>query len=519
LKEYKTKGMKKIKKHRSILRSLVYLVIFLFFVTTILDPYTNSIEETEILIRVGSYPYEKIKLAVWGEIEDEDGDGISDDDEVDGLKLPSDYIKLNPGEYAVYSFQLEHADDYMLNLRYSCSGDSEMNFFVTAASGNRIYNKSFASTMWNTATPIPNIELDAEMVRVNISVTGAQVLLDGLMLKNHIHSYGVVLDGDDFNATNAHDNVLHDEEMIIFTDPDNPDSDFDGMLDGYEYLAARAGGWQDPLITNHRYAFLMATGSYNNLENFPAFWNTVEDVYYTLHDFYGYRHRDIDLLYWDGKTKGPDIVTGATDRGSINATLDALEHKVGKNDFVFLYMTGHGFYDGPQSGYTTEDALKSGIAIFDPENVGTKNDHITYEELDGFMEGICEKAKRIAFIVEACYSGRGIEVFPRSNLVYVASSDGSKVSFGQRDNLGLFGFHALKALEHPALANVPTYKEIVNIDLSFDRDKFMISIKELFEYVKDKITLPPTSQYPQLDGNANYVANEEREGIAGNTYL
>jgi hypothetical protein len=329
----------------------------------------------------------------------------------------------------------------------------------------------------------------------------------------------MALDADDYTDSNAPGGSLAGKGTVsVYTDYDNPDSDFDGMLDGYEFLAAKDGGWQHPMITNNRYALILASGSYKPEENFLAFWNTAEAVYNTIHDYYGYENKNIDLLYWDGVSKGSDIVTGSTEEEVVNSTLNSLVAKTGQNDFVFLYMTGHGFYDGDQKSYDVENAKNSGIAIYNPDNL-LANNHITYEWLNSFVKKLNNRAARVTFIMEACYSGRGIEVFPQEGLIYVASSDGALESFGQRDNLGLFGFHALKALQHPALANVPTYKEIVSIDLSFDKDKFMISMEELFSYVKDKILLPPYNQEPQLDGNGNYVANEKDEGIAGNTYL
>jgi len=525
-KDYTDRSMHRIKKHNSILRPIVYLIIFLFFVTVILDPYTNSIEETDIIISIGSYPYEKIKVAIWGEIEDEDNDGLSDDDELDGLKIISDYISLPDNDYVTYRFNLEQEGNYILNIHYRSDIEASMDILLTDDSGDSTYQKSFTtSSSWDVKTLIPGKDLESGNVELKITCTNGEFDLDSIMLKTIDNTAGVSQDSDDFFETNAQLSTMftNDSEIIVYTDPGNKDSDFDGILDGYEYLAAKNGGWQNPMITNNRYAFIMASGSHVPDENFNAFWNTAEAVYNTMHDYYGYESRNIKLLFWDGEGNNPDMVDGSTEKADINSTLNSLENSVGRNDFVFFYITGHGFYDGPKSGYSTEDAMNSGIAIFDPDNVGTKNDHITYEELEGYTSRIAKKVSRMTIVIEACYSGRGLEVFPLPDspekLVFIASSDGEKVSFGQRDSFGIFGFHALKALEHPALANVPTYKEIVNIDLSFDRDKFMISMKELFDYVNDKITLPPNSQFPQITGDGDFISDDGDEGVASNTYL
>jgi len=497
-----------MKKHHSILRPIVYIVILLFFVTVILDPFTKSIEETEILINVGSYPYDKARVAIWGEIEDRDEDGLSDSAELDGLELESDFIILNSGDYAIYRFGLEYDAFYMLNFLSRNTLSSTLQIDIVAPGGNSTHRTSLGASDWGERTAIPELDLDAGDTEMNITLESGKIYISGLSLRNHNGNYGITLDGDAFETTNAPPGSTSGRDTItIYTDPDNPDSDFDGMLDGYEYLAAKDGGWQDPVITNNRYAFIMGGGSSDSLENFLAFWNTAEAVYNTIHDYYGYERKNIDVLFWDGKPKGADIVTASTEKVNIEASLNSLIAKVGPNDFVFLYITGHGY---PNSG--------GGIAIFDYGNL-TENDHMSYEWLDGFMEELSRRASRVTLIIEACFSGQGVEVFPRDNLVFVASSDSQSESFGQRDGLGAFGFHTIKAMQHPALANVPTYKEIVNIDLSFDKDKFMISIEELFHYVNDKISLPPYSQFPQLDGNADYIANEQDEGIAANTYL
>jgi len=339
-----------------------------------------------------------------------------------------------------------------------------------------------------------------------IEVLDGNITIDWISLNAPDYEYAVSLDGGNTLVTNG---TVMNMMVHVATDPNNPDTDFDGMLDGYEVATGvRIGGWQDPLVTNNRYAFLLAGGSTNPNENYPSIKNNVEFVYEVLHDFYGYSDENIRVLSWDGEVQNKDIIDSSGTLGDIESAFDDLEQEMGPNDFLFVYIVSHG--------------LVGQVEVFKSH---VEHDVLEYSDLMENLTSLRSSVglKRIALVVEACHSGSCINDVQGDDIVVIGSTEPADDSYTFSESYALFSYYFFEALEHPNFASLPSYEKVKNVELTFEEHKF-ISLGEAFTVARDKLRvqgITKNEQVPQIDGDGDGIPDPEgsETGIAYVTYI
>ncbi|MCK4613282.1 MAG: caspase family protein [Thermoplasmata archaeon] len=490
-----------LKEHSSIIGKIVLLVVCLFLITWVIDPMTPNIEESEIIYSIGGYPYNKVMDLFREHPTDSDDDGLADSEEIDGWELESRVLSLKTGDTAIYNFSLEHPGNYLINLSFLAPEDTGIGW----GWGVLQRSSSLQASDWKTASLQTNYtSLAIGNYSLHMEVTSGNLTIDWISLVAPENEYAVALDGGDAYLTNG---TITNMMVHVTTDPHNPDTDYDGMLDGYEVATGiRIGGWQDPMVTNNRFAFLLAGGSTKPADNYPSIKNNVEYAYEVLHDFYGYTSHNIKVLSWDGKIQTMNIVDAPGTLPEINNAFKELGNEMGPNDFLFVYITSHG--------------VPGKVEVY---NTPKKHDMFRYTWLMDNLTSIHEQTgvKRIAVVVDACYSGSVIFDVKGDYIITIASSKADDESYASKDVHSLFTHYFYEALEHPNLASLPSYEKVKNVEFTFEEHRF-ISLGEAFTISKDKLRVQKISgreQIPQIDQDGDGLSDEKEEGLAYNTYI
>ncbi len=487
--------------HSSIIGKIAIIIVAYFLVTRIIDPMTDNVNESEIIYDFGSYPYDKVMDIFREHPKDSDNDGLADTEELKGWDIESDVLTMMPGDVTRYSFSIDYPGNYYINVSM-ISGENT----VLEWGWDTLQHSSTLNDLdWRISTlnPVPTY-LDAGDHSLELLVTSGNLTIDWISLAYPEFEYADALDGVDTILTNG---TKTNMMTHVFTDPNNPDSDFDGMLDGYEVTAgANIGGWQDPRVTNDRYAFLLAGGSTLPQNNYPSIKNDIEYAYEVLHDFYGYEDEKIKVLSWDGKVQDKDIVDSPGTLADIDDAFRELEGELGPNDFLFVYIVSHG--------------LPGVVEVYK-----TPQEHDLFK-YDWLMENLTSirnsgGAKRIAVVVEACHSGSCLYDVKGDGIIVIGSTEPEDDSYTFSSGYALFTYYFFEALEHPNLAFLPSYEKVKNVELTFEEHTF-ISLGEAYTIAKDNLKIQgfaKGSQNPQLDQDGDSLPDDEEEGLAYLTYI
>jgi len=490
-----------IRANSSILGKIVVVVVAYFLITVIIDPMTTNINESEIIYKAGSYPYDKVMNLFRDHPIDSDDDGIPDKEEMKGWHMESRVLSMAEGDISSYRFHLDYSANFLINLSVLTGGTTELQWGWNGLNQSTSVN----AEDWKVISLERNSSLlTADNHTLIMKVTSGNISIDWISVVCLEYEYAVALDGGDVILTNG---TVTNMMVHVYTEPHNPDSDFDGMLDGYEVATGvRIGGWQDPMVTNNRYALLIAGGSTNPNDNYPSIKNDIELAYEVLHDFYGYENQNIKVLSWDGEIHTMDIVDGPGSLEEIDRTFDELEQEMGPNDFLFIYIVSHG-----QIGK---------VEVF---NSPSKHDIFEYDALMENLTSIKNNAevKRIAVVVEACHSGSTLFDVQGDDMIVISSTEPEDDSYTFSESYALFTYYFFEALEHPNLASLPSYEKVRKIELTFEEHKF-ISLGEAFTITRDKLRIQSITkggQIPQIDQNGDGIPDDKEEGLAYLTYI
>jgi len=486
----KKKKPKKSKYKKSVFFRFVALFVFLSLVVMVIDPMTTNVNEGEIIFRAVFYPYFKIKERFEEEVEDFDTDGISDYDEIHGWDMPSDVLVLKrKGDVVKYRFTTERQGDHVLSFRYFTASDTSLTCSLHATSMNTtVIQKTLNSTGSNYEEELifEKFEfLGRDVVEFTVQMEKNITLkIDWLRFQKIGEFFGTVLDGDDyFYTSSAYEDspITTGTDTINYrTDWKNPDSDFDGMLDGYELATGRLNeGWSDPMVTNRRYAVLIGGGTVNQEGNYQAFSNAVITVYESLHNTYGYLNANIHVLFWDGKPLAIDIVDDDGSIASIEATFDSLSQTSTRNDLLFVYFTSHGTYN--------ETRNKGSALVYSDPATSSGELPLPYDKLAEVMGNVTAAEKIL--VIEACNSGSAALAFDVGDNVQIyTSSTKDDETFVYPNGNPPFTHHLMQALTNPILGSVPTFTEIKNLDIELEESEF-ISIGKAYEKSRGKLGL------------------------------
>ena len=490
-----------LKKHSSIIARIAVLVVFLFLVMVVIDPMTENVNESQIIYDIGSYPYNKVMDMFRDHPTDSDNDGLSDREEITGWDMESQVLSLNAGDSAVYTFNLKYAANYFFNLSIHAPDSTNIKWGLNSAN----IPKTVQSSNWKTISLSSTTSyLDAGNYSISISVESGAIDIDWIACVSPAAEYALSLDGGDTSTTTG---TVTNMQVHVTTDPHNADSDYDGMLDGYEVATGVInGGWQDPMVTNNRYALLIAGGSTNTADNYPSIKNNVEYAYTVLHDFYGYTDKNIIVLSWDGKNQNINIVDGPSTLPEIEKAFNTLKNTMGPHDFLYVYITSHG--------------LPGACEVY---NTPQKHDMFEYKWLMNNLSAIHQKSgvSRMVVVADACNSGSMLLDVKAPYIITIASTKADDPSYTSTAGHSLFTHYFYDALEHPNLASLPSYEKVKNVDLTFEEHRF-ISVGSAFTIAKDKLKVQKISQReqtPQIDQNGDGIADDEESGPAYNTYI
>jgi hypothetical protein len=495
-----------LKEHSSILGKILVIIIAYFLITRVIDPMTQDIDEGEIIGQFGDYPYNKIMDFFRDKPIDSDDDGLADSEEQDGWNIESRVLTLKENDGTRYRFRIDHTGEYLVNMSVRAAPSTSIQW----GWGSPIHTITISADTWRVVTLNPTGESKLEGNHtLDLKVIAGNLTIDWISMVSNDLRYAESLDGGDTSQTNGtKTNML----VHVATDPHNPDTDYDGMLDGYEVaVGENIGGWQDPLVSNERYAFLLAGGSTNVNDNYPSIKNDVEYAYEVLHDFYGYKADNIIVLSWDGKVQNKDIVDGPGTLEEIGDAFDHLKEEMGPNDFLFVYVVSHGLpgvievYNTPQQ----HDLFKYEWLM----------ENLTAIQNDGGTSG--GGAKRMTVVVEACHSGSCLFDIAGDGIIVIGSTAPEADSYTYSGGYALFTFFFFDALEHPSQATLPSYEDVKNVDLTFEEHKF-ISVGDAFRISKDNLKIQGITkddQIPQLDQDGDSIPDVKEEGLAYVTYI
>ncbi|UCE39177.1 MAG: PKD domain-containing protein, partial [Thermoplasmata archaeon] len=318
--------------------------------------------------------------------------------------FPTEIIFQNTVETKYLYFRGHvHDGGYINNLKL----DSTSTISTSTTSGNHLYEDSEFVFFLD-----PDTDVDLNDEESKVSVGQHTITFDWVVTHNlaemqfHICTHG----WKDPNQHDMDDDLLTDyEEGDVGTNPENPDTDGDAMLDGYEEeCGVSNGGWQNPTVHNDRYAVLYV-GGVRSGGNHPRYWNQLVDIYDVLLDDYRYTAQNVFVFYADGNT--PDnnncnnpgacnainthttmIDDDATD-ATITTFLDTtLENTLtDPNDFLYVWFYDHG-----------DDANVPDASVMCWGN-GLLDDH---EVEDWLADYTCA---RIAVTMGTCYCGGFID--------------------------------------------------------------------------------------------------------------
>lgn len=309
------------------------------------------------------------------------------------------------------------------------------------------------------------------------------------------------------------DGLTNDEENNTYgTDWQNPDTDGDGMNDGYE---ARCGvdvnGWQDPLVWNDRYAVLIS-GDYATY--YDEFWNDIADMYDILVDDYGYKDANIYVLFADGVNKeGRKIVDASATKANIKQAFTDVAAVSDDNDFLYVWTFDHG---------GTSGGIHATLGVMD----GSIQDD---DFAQNYVGQVTSYIRRV-FTMQQCHSGGFIDDLSNSKTVISTACSFSQVAYraDNRDSKGNYVNEDESGMRHhgeyffyyqSALHGATPDGRTVNADANGNG---YVSIAEVYNFVWDNDSRPETPQYDDNGdgvGHGGSLPNQGDGDLGSRTYL
>ncbi len=259
---------------------------------------------------------------------------------------------------------------------------------------------------------------------------------------------------DPQNPDTDYDGANDYVEWKHLLNPRSTDTDGDGMPDGYEAShGVWHGGWQDPHWYNHRYAVIIVGGGYLDPYNssidsdqyYPAFWNDGLEMYNKLINDYNYKASNVYLLSslwyseydgskgWRGENPSTDsrvdgeAMWDSPTHYDIKDALDDISNKITIHDSLFIVIIAHG---GP-GGFLIRNDTPDSEAQNHPDRQGAT---IDYSNLGTYLNtkfGTGSNRKYAVMIVvnQACYSGTMISHLSGENRILITAADSTHEAY------------------------------------------------------------------------------------------
>lgn len=483
-----------------ILAGLIFVIVL---IPTVIDPLTPGVEETEIIVEqmMRAYNY------VFGEdIIDEDRDGVDDGLETSGWLVDREVLHLGTaGANGSFAFALPLAGNYALTLSYRAPVQAQLGVTVNGVEEPVLGLGPAEWVRLNVGTlAFPAGDQTLQVVLVN----GTGVQVDWLQLRSGSYRYS-------WGGRDCLTGAVVPASVRITTSTSDPDSDGDGMLDGYEMLAQQRNGLQHPWITNQRYALLLVGGGdegEGEEQNYPAFWNNLARMHDTLTDYYNYDPTHITTLFWDGShSTRNELIDGELRAWQIEYQLDQIRTNLTRNDLFLIYISAHGASEGGFRIYSGDDSRE----IFSYQRLSDYlDDHYMLDGEPVFGE--------LVAIIDVCYGGTALDakLGGVDRVIISASKFDEPGTTVTTDGAGtVFSFHMITNLRNPNLQNVPTLENIRKLDFEFE-DRMLVSLQEAYNRARES-TLVATmnNQHPVVDGNGDNIADGSAQPLTEATFL
>ena len=290
-------------------------------------------------------------------------------------------------------------------------------------------------------------------------------------------------DGDglyDFRENEGWDVMWHDSSgnyhiVHVTSDPNNPDTDGDGVSDYYEWAynlnprnmdtdgdsmsdyyeliyGISNGGWQEPNWYNHRYAVIIVGGGFRSSGDYaflPAFWNDGKAMYDKLVNDYRYKANEVYLMSsrwyvegegwkgYDPSHQPPDgnIIDGeamwnSSDHYDIKDALDDVAKKITVHDSLLIVIIAHGDKKSfmIRSSINYPNLIEQDPIQYEPKYLYYTNVKVgvSFSEYInntfGGGNGIPRKYAVMTIIIQACNSGVAIKHLYGDNRILITSS-------------------------------------------------------------------------------------------------
>lgn len=482
---------------------LAGIIFAIVLIPTVIDPLTPGVEETEIIVdqMMRAYNY------VFGEdIVDEDRDGVDDGLETSGWLVDREVLHLGTsGANGSFAFALPLAGNYALTLSYRAPVQAQLGVMIN---GVEELEFGLGPAEWvrlNVGTlAFPAGDQTLRLVLVN----GTGVQVDWLQLRTGDFRYS-------WGGRDCVAGAVVPASVRITTSTSDPDSDGDGMLDGYEMLAQQRHGLQHPWITNQRYALLLVGGGDEDggeEQNYPAFWNNLARMHDTLTDYYNYDPTHITTLFWSGShSTRSELIDGSLRLWQIDHHLGRIRDNLTRNDLFLIYISAHGASEGGFRIYSGDDSRE----IYSYQRLSEYFDaHL--------MEGDEPIFGELVTLIDVCYGGTALDAgLGGVDRVIISASEadepGTTVT---TDGAGtVFSFHMITNLRNPNLQNVPTLENIRKLDFEFE-DRMLVSLQEAYNRARES-TLVATinNQHPVVDGDGDNTPDSSAQPLTEATFL
>ncbi|MCG2718181.1 MAG: hypothetical protein L6408_05025 [Nanoarchaeota archaeon] len=200
--------------------------------------------------------------------------------------------------------------------------------------------------------------------------------------------------------------------------------------------------WNTPMVQGYetknpepkKYALLIGGGT-NKYNDHESFYSNIELVYQSLKDK-GYKDKDIDVLYFGGKTDKHPLAENNADKETITESLDDIANKITPKDKLVIFRSGHGMLDIIFENYGII-SIKNPLGPDDPipKSIGDASvmelpdgEIIADFEFKEYLKNI--KAKEIIVILNQCYSGGFNDITKDlDNTVVITESTKSEQAF------------------------------------------------------------------------------------------
>jgi hypothetical protein len=269
-----------------------------------------------------------------------------------------------------------------------------------------------------------------------------------------------------------------------------------------------------PRLYPRKYA-LLVSGGINSWNAHIRYWNDLKFMNSTLHNQYGFDHKNIVVAYKDGGAEDTDMtVDYAADTQGIADAFTYLRDRMTNRDTLVIFVTNHGGgyamdmaaaanYGGrvDASGDETDEAIFEAHVGSDLNADGDQVDHVRFDEVtylynsasdlwdDDFAQHVDSLTyDKMIIILEPCFSGGNLaDLRGHQRIIMSAASEYEFSWGGGPGNHDIFSYYVTSALagqSHDGTA--------VNADSNGDGK---VSVLEAFEYAQANDTAAETPFY------------------------